>query len=55
MYYDSKYILDKLNSKRKEENRIEAESDLVDFLACQMNNAGDAIACTSIAKDEINT
>lgn len=53
MYYDSNYILGKLNSKREEENQIKSEESLIKLLACQTDSDGNVIADTYIPVEDL--
>lgn len=55
MYFDSKYILDKLNSRREENEQIVSEENLLTLLAPVIDTHGNVVSDTYIATEELLT
>ena len=53
MIYDSKYIIDKLNNKLEEGQRISCEQDFLNLLMPQKDEAGNIIADTHIPTEDL--
>ena len=53
MYYDSTYILEKINSRREEVERISSEEEFIRLLAPKTDDKGSVVAETHIAIEEL--
>lgn len=53
MIYNSKYILDKLNNKFNEEQKIKSEEELLNLLKPQKDKDGSVIADTSLPTEDL--
>ena len=53
MIYNSEYILGKLNSKLKEDQKIRSEKELLDLLEPRKDEEGNVIADTHLPTEDL--